>query len=89
MEDRLMVEVDLATESRSTIRAKAERYVAHYLSGEEQRVSGIYPRVIWAVSDKRRAADVGDALAALRSDELFVVWLYDEVIGRVAAKATS
>jgi hypothetical protein len=91
MEDRWAVEVDLATEARPTIRAKAERYLAHYRSGEEQRQSGIYPRVIWAVPDWHRGGHVRDALSSLPSDAepLFVIWPYDEVVGRIIAEARS
>jgi len=91
LEDRWWIEVDLATEARSTIIAKAERYVAYWRSGEEQRRHGIFPRTIWAVPDRRRAEDIAEALTHLPAgaDRLFVVWLYDEVVGRLVAEARS
>jgi Replication-relaxation len=86
---RWFVEIDLATESVPTITAKAKQYVAHYRSGEEQRHSETYPRVLWTVPNRRRAEQVHEGLAALPngSEPLFTVWLYDEVIGRLAAEA--
>lgn len=90
LEDRWFVEVDLATESRPTITAKATRYLAHFRSGEEQREHGVYPRVIWTAPTPHRAEQLTDAIGHLpeAAQRLFVVWLYDEVIGRLAAEAT-
>jgi len=91
LEDRWWIEVDMATEARSTIVTKGKRYLAYYRSGEEQSRHGIFPRTIWAVPDRRRAVVVAEAFKQLPSGagRLFVVWPYDEVIGRLAAKATS
>ncbi len=90
-EDRWFIEVDLATESRSTITSKAKVYLGHYRSGDEQSRHGVYPRVIWAVPDRRRAEQITDALGPLPpgASRLFSVWLYEEVIGRLAAEAAS
>ena len=91
LEDRWWIEVDMATEARSTIIAKGKRYLAYYRSGDEQSRHGIFPRTIWAVPDRRRAEEVAEALEHLPSGagRLFVVWPYDEVIGRLAAEAAS
>lgn len=90
LEDRWFIEVDLATESVPTLTAKAKRYLAHFKSGEEQRRHGIYPRVIWTAPDPRRAEQIREALDRLpkAAKRLFVIWDYDEVIGRLAAEAT-
>jgi hypothetical protein len=82
------VEVDLATESSSTIRRKARRYLAHYASGTEQARSGAYPRVLWVVPDRRRAELLTEVLLALPapSRDLFAIWLFEEAIGRLAAE---
>jgi Replication-relaxation len=89
LEDRWWIEVDLATESQATITSKAKRYLAYYRSGEEQDRHGIFPRTIWAVPDRQRAEQVAEALHDLPAGarRLFVVWLYDEVVGRLAAEA--
>ena len=91
LEDRWWIEVDMATEARSTIMTKGKRYIDYYRSGEEQSQHGIFPRTIWAVPDRRRAEEVGDPLRHLPggAERLFVVWPYDEVIGRLAAEAAS
>ena len=64
-EYRWMVEVDMATESGTTIRSKAMRYLAHYRAGTEQHEHGVYPRVLWAVPDARRAEQITGVLAHL------------------------
>jgi hypothetical protein len=91
LEDRWFIEIDLATESLPTIANKAKLYLSHYRSGEEQRRHGVYPRVIWAVPDKRRASQIATALRGLgeEAQRLFSIWLYDETVGRLAAEAVS
>jgi hypothetical protein len=90
-EDRWWIEVDLATEAGPTVLSKAKVYLSHFRSGEEQRLHGVYPRVVWAVPDERRAEQVTAALCDLSrgAQRLFSVWLYDEVVGRLAAEGRS
>jgi hypothetical protein len=90
-EDRWWIEVDLATESASTITSKAKVYLGHYRSGDEQGRHGVYPRVVWAVPDRRRSQQVSGALGHLPpgASRIFSVWLYEEVEGRLAAEAAS
>lgn len=90
-EDRWFIEVDLATEARGTLVTKAQRYLTHFRSGSEQRHHDVYPRVLWTVPNQRRAEQITDALAALpdAARRLFVVWSYDEVVGRLGAESTS
>jgi hypothetical protein len=48
-------ELDLATETPARIIAKCQQYEAYYRAGEEQRLRGLFPRVVWVtVSEKRR-----------------------------------
>ncbi|HKP90644.1 MAG TPA: replication-relaxation family protein [Thermoleophilaceae bacterium] len=88
-EDRWWIEVDLATEAGPTVLSKAKLYLSHFRAGEEQRRHGVYPRVVWAVPDERRAEQVARALDDLSrgARRLFSVWLYDEAVGRLAAEA--
>jgi hypothetical protein len=88
-EDRWFIEVDLSTEARGTISGKAQRYLAHFRSGVEQHEHAVYPRVLWTVPNRRRAEQITDALASLpvAAQLLFVVWSYDEVVGRLSAEA--
>lgn len=54
--DSFFVETDLATESPATIARKLDQYTAYWQSGREQEASGVFPFVLWLVTDKRRAA---------------------------------
>jgi hypothetical protein len=91
LEDRWLVEVDLATEARGTLQAKAKRYVAHLRSGEEQRHAGVYPRVLWLVPDERRHQQLVDAFAELPEEHrrLFDVAGFDEAVDFLTAEARS
>lgn len=86
-EDRWMIEVDLATESSATIRAKALRHLAYYKSASEP----VHPRVLWAVPDIRRAEQIADVLARLPADakRLFAICLLDGTVAFLAAEAHS
>jgi hypothetical protein len=86
-EDRWLIEVDLATESSATIRAKANRHLAYYRSGSES----VHPRVLWAVPDARRAEQIADVLHRLppAAKRLFAVCLLDEVMPFLAVEASS
>lgn len=88
-EDIYLLEVDLATEASGTLTGKGRRYLAHYRSGSEQAAHGVYPRIIWTVPDARRGEQVHDALRHLPSPapKLFSVWLFEEVVERLAAEA--
>jgi hypothetical protein len=90
-ESRWMVEVDMATEASTTIASKAGRYLAHYRAGSEQREHGVYPRVLWAVPDARRAGQIESVLDRLPAEagRLFAVCLQDEVSWRLIAEARS
>ena len=81
-EHRTFVEVDLATESRTVIRRKAETYVAYWQSGVEDERFGVFPRVLFAVPDVRRQEQVVGVLAQLDPEawQLFRVVLTDEAI---------
>lgn len=87
-EDRWMIEVDLDTEARGTLRAKAERYLAHYRSGSEQGAHGVYPRVLWAVPNGQRAGQLTDAMPD-EASRFFSVCLLSEAGAYLAAEARS
>jgi len=75
------VEVDLASESPATIRAKAAVYIAYYATGQEQtRHDGVFPRVVFLVPDEARREEVTEALDELRPEHrrLFAVHLLAE-----------
>ena len=89
LEDRWFVEVDLGSEHAGTLLTKAKRYLAHYRSGAEQREHGVYPRVLWAVPDLRRAQELHRVLRRLpgEAEPLFVICQLDEVPSLLAAEA--
>lgn len=91
LEDRWMIEVDLATEARGTLTAKFKRYLAHYRGGSQQREHGVYPRVLWAVPTQRRARQVQEVLQPLPAEvrRLVTICLLDEVVERLSAEANS
>lgn len=91
LEDRWLLEVDLATEARGTLLAKAKRYLAHYRAGTEQAEHGVYPRVLWAVPSDHRSEQVKTALRGLpvAARRLFTVCLLGEVVEWLSTEANS
>jgi hypothetical protein len=91
LEDRWMVEVDLASESGRTIARKSDRYLEHYRSGREQHEHGTYPRVLWVVPDQQRAEQITGVLDRQPAEvrRLFTVCLLDQAVGLVAREASS
>jgi hypothetical protein len=74
-EDASFVEVDLATESLSTVSRKCRAYLAYWQSGVEQRRLGLFPRVVWVVPNVRRQQQLNTAIGRLPTDQrhLFAV----------------
>ncbi|HEV7494999.1 replication-relaxation family protein [Baekduia sp.] len=88
-EDRWFVEIDRATEAVGTIAAKLKRYRQHYRSGEEQRREGVYPRVIWAVPDVRRAGVLSSAIDRLDGEtkRIHVVTTHEALVPLLTSEA--
>jgi hypothetical protein len=88
-EDRYFIEVDLGTESGSTITTKGKRYLAYYQSGAEQSEHGVFPHVLFAVPDDRRAEQVETALGRLpkEAERLFGVCRLDQLADHLIAEA--
>ncbi len=91
LEDRWMIEVDLASESGRTIARKTARYLEHFRSGREQRQHGTYPRVLWAVPDEQRAGQIAGVLERQSPEtrRLFTVCQLDQVVDFLTAEARS
>ena len=53
-EDRWFLEIDLGTESPAQIAEKCKLYRDYYLSGLEQKESGMFPLAVWIVTDDAR-----------------------------------
>lgn len=91
LEDRWLVEVDLASESGRTIARKAERYLEHYRSGREQHHHGTYPRVLWLAPDEHRADQLREVLRRQSNEakRRFVTRTFDEAVDFLATEARS
>lgn len=81
-EDRWFVEVDLGTESSSTLTRKLDVYRALWQSGTEQAASGIFPRVLWVMPSERRKDLLVNALGKQPAEawQLFQVACFDQAI---------
>jgi hypothetical protein len=86
-EHRWMIEVDLASEASTTIRAKALRHLAYYRCAGEP----VHPRVLWAVPDTRRAEQIENVMRRLPApaERLFAVCLLDDAVQYLAEEARS
>lgn len=80
-EDRWFVEIDLATESPTTILRKCERYHDYYKTNIEQRKHGVFPVTMWLVPDKARKEVLRTAIseAYKKSTKMFLVIMPDEL----------
>ena len=74
-EDAFFVEIDRATESLTTIRAKCQAYAAYWRSGTEQASVGVFPKVVWIVPSEHRADGIRRTITRLTEAEqqLFTV----------------
>lgn len=90
-EDRWFIELDRATESRTTLDRKLARYVAHWHTGREQAATGVYPRVLWVVPDAARHAVLIDAFGRqpVEAWPLFAAVTVAEAVERITAGAAS
>ncbi len=85
--DYWMIEVDLATESSTTIRAKAERHLTCWRSA----ALPVHPRVLWVAPDEHRTEQIADVLHRLPSSDrrLFSVCLVDKAVAFLETEARS
>jgi hypothetical protein len=69
------VEVDLASESLTTVVRKCRQYTAYRQTGVEQRKTGTYPIVIWSVPTSKRRERIARAIGGAKRlpQELFRV----------------
>ncbi len=91
LEDRWMVEVDLASESGRVLARKADRYLEHYQDGAEQRDHGVYPRVLWTAPDEQRVEQISDVLDQQPAEarRLFSTCRFDDAVSFLATEARS
>ncbi len=67
-EDHWFLEVDLGSEHPPTVVRKCRLYLDYQASGQEQTALGVFPRVVWVVSDPSRAQRLRTALRQARLD---------------------
>jgi hypothetical protein len=86
-----LVEIDLATESLTTIERKTERHLDYHRSGTAIQTSGVAPRVAWIAPHEDRAEAIRSVLARLKPDErkLFEVTTAVEAPGLLATGVRS
>ncbi|MGD0273098.1 MAG: replication-relaxation family protein [Gaiellaceae bacterium] len=80
------VEVDLATESLSTVIRKCRQHAAYRQTGIEQHRTGTFPIVVWSVPSPRRRKHLAGAIASAKRlpQELFRVVEASELVGLLA-----
>jgi hypothetical protein len=87
-EDHCFLEVDRGTESLPALLAQCQRYQAYRRSGQEQARLGVFPIVIWLVSDVARAERLRRAIRRSGLDPaLFGVGLAEELPRLLAGAA--
>jgi hypothetical protein len=86
-----LIEIDLATESLSTIERKAARHLDYHRSGTALRSTGVAPRVAWIAPDEARAESIASVLERLRPDDrkLFAVTTSEEALSLLPTGAGS
>jgi len=90
-EDRWLIEVDRATESRTALDRKLQRYLDYWRTGHEQAATGVFPRVLWVVPDDARRAVMIDALGRLPAESwpLFAASTSEEAVSRILGGANA
>jgi hypothetical protein len=85
------IEVDMATEALSTIKAKALRYHDYFQTGTEQAERGVFPRVLWIVPNSGRAEAISETLAQLPpgAHRLFAVAATADALGLLITEKRS
>ncbi|MCI9857223.1 replication-relaxation family protein [Microbacterium proteolyticum] len=89
-ESHAFIEVDRGTEHLPTVLGKCRTYLQYRQTGTEQAAHDVFPIVIWAVPDERRA---GQLRAALRQDsslppDLFTICTHETVLDVLATSLT-
>lgn len=87
-EDHWFVEVDLGSEHPPTVVRQCRGYLAYRRSGHEQAELGLFPRVVWQVSDQARAERLQVAFTAARLERsLFRITKPERLVATLAGGA--
>jgi len=89
--DHWYLEVDLSTESSSTLHRKCELYRQYWRTGQEESAIGAFPLVLFAVIDEQRKGTVIDVLGRQPAESwpLFTICLLDDVVTKLQRGAGS
>ena len=89
-EDHWFIEIDNGTESLPTVLNKCVVYQQYYETGREQSAAGVFPKVVWVMSDSRRRTRLTEAIDADRrlAERLFCAIGPDHFVDLVAGKVT-
>jgi hypothetical protein len=84
------IEIDRETESIPTVLKQCRLYEDYRRTGAEQHRAELFPRVIWAVPDERRAHNIRHAILRSRDldPDLFRVTTADRLADIVTAETT-
>lgn len=87
LEAHAFVEIDRGTEHLPTIVAKCRTYLQYRQTGTEQATHDIFPIVIWAVPDDRRADQLRTAIRREPTipNDLFTICTHDDVVSVLTA----
>ena len=84
-DDHWYIEIDLGTESLPVLLRKCVAYEEYRRTGRAQNEHGVFPRVLWAMSDDVRVARLKEAITsdAHLSDRLFICTTRESLISIV------
>lgn len=86
IETHSFIEVDRGTEHLPAVLRKCHVYQRYWRTGTEQAALDIYPAVIWATTDERRAQRIQEAIAADKNltTDLFRTTTHNGVLRHIA-----
>jgi hypothetical protein len=89
--DHWFLEVDLATESSSTLHRKCEMYRSFWTGRQGQAEGDVFPLVLFAVKDEKRKGVLLDVLGRQPAESwpLFTLCLLDRTVERLRRGAAS
>lgn len=84
-DDHWYIEIDLGTESLPVLLRKCAAYEDYRRTGRAQSEHGVFPRVVWAMSNAGRVARLNDAITSDThlSDRLFTCTTRESLIGTI------
>lgn len=87
-EVRWFIEIDRATEHLPTVIAKCQQYQHYWHSGQETRISTLFPRVLWSVPNQQRSDAIEAAIHRTSglSGELFQTATTEQTLALLLGK---